>query len=178
MKKLPYLIATSFLATFAFPASAATLIGDTVNCFRNGNACSGTSSAVVSGGIEFNRGSSTYNFDANGLTVQTNLGGGTFVTPLIYSFENSTNPFQSFSNLSITGFSNFDPSRVSFSNGRIAIDLSGISRTDGRISLNLSTANGAVPEPSTWAMLLLGFGVVGGAMRSAKRRQRVSVAYA
>lgn len=28
-----------------------------------------------------------------------------------------------------------------------------------------------VPEPSTWAMLLFGFGAIGGAMRTAKRRQ-------
>ena len=39
--------------------------------------------------------------------------------------------------------------------------------------------NGAVPEPATWAMMLLGFGAVGGAMRSAKRarRQKVAVSY-
>ena len=36
----------------------------------------------------------------------------------------------------------------------------------------LPPPNGAVPEPSTWAMLLLGFGAVGGAMRS-RRRQKV-----
>ncbi len=29
----------------------------------------------------------------------------------------------------------------------------------------------AVPEPSTWAMLILGFGAVGGAMRSARKRR-------
>jgi PEP-CTERM motif len=34
-----------------------------------------------------------------------------------------------------------------------------------------------VPEPTTWAMLILGFGVIGGAMRSA-RRQSVRVTYA
>jgi hypothetical protein len=34
---------------------------------------------------------------------------------------------------------------------------------------------GAVPEPATWAMMIGGFGVVGGAMR---RRQKVSVRYA
>ena len=33
---------------------------------------------------------------------------------------------------------------------------------------------GAVPEPGTWAMMLLGFGVVGGALRA---RRRVSVSY-
>jgi hypothetical protein len=34
---------------------------------------------------------------------------------------------------------------------------------------------GAVPEPATWAMMIGGFGMVGGAMR---RRQKVSVRYA
>jgi hypothetical protein len=36
---------------------------------------------------------------------------------------------------------------------------------------------GAVPEPESWALMLLGFGVVGGAMRSAKRRQALRVSY-
>jgi hypothetical protein len=35
---------------------------------------------------------------------------------------------------------------------------------------------GGVPEPATWAMMILGFGVVGGAMR--RRRTTVRVAYA
>jgi len=39
------------------------------------------------------------------------------------------------------------------------------------------SAIAAVPEPTTWAMLILGFGVIGGAMRSA-RRQPVRVRYA
>lgn len=33
---------------------------------------------------------------------------------------------------------------------------------------------GAVPEPATWAMMLVGFGAIGGALRS---RRRVSVSY-
>lgn len=36
----------------------------------------------------------------------------------------------------------------------------------------------AVPEPATWAMLLLGFGLVGGAMRSARRRNAHWAAFA
>jgi len=35
----------------------------------------------------------------------------------------------------------------------------------------------AVPEPSTWAMLLVGFGAIGGAMRS-RRKLKQSVSYA
>jgi PEP-CTERM motif len=37
---------------------------------------------------------------------------------------------------------------------------------------------GAVPEPATWALMLLGFGFVGGAMRTTKRRQFATVSYA
>lgn len=39
------------------------------------------------------------------------------------------------------------------------------------------SVSAAVPEPATWAMMLLGFGFVGGAMRSAKRRQKLNVSY-
>jgi hypothetical protein len=35
----------------------------------------------------------------------------------------------------------------------------------------------AVPEISTWAMMLLGFGFVGGGLRAAKRRQKLTVSF-
>jgi hypothetical protein len=43
----------------------------------------------------------------------------------------------------------------------------------GDISFSLFAG---VPEPGTWAMMILGFGMVGGAMRS--RRRKVSLSYA
>jgi hypothetical protein len=36
----------------------------------------------------------------------------------------------------------------------------------------------AVPEPSTWAMMMLGFGAVGGAMRAAKRKRKLTFSHA
>lgn len=63
-------------------------------------------------------------------------------------------------------------------------------RTDGTLVTTSPTANftpnftltanavGAVPEPATWALMLLGFGFVGGAMRSNKRKPKVNVSYA
>ncbi|MXP44598.1 PEPxxWA-CTERM sorting domain-containing protein [Allopontixanthobacter sediminis] len=36
----------------------------------------------------------------------------------------------------------------------------------------------AVPEPSTWALLLLGFGLIGGSMRAARRKGSIAVSYA
>jgi len=43
------------------------------------------------------------------------------------------------------------------------------------VSLHLDGVNGAVPEPASWAMMLGGFGLVGGAMRS---RRRAAVTFA
>jgi hypothetical protein len=40
----------------------------------------------------------------------------------------------------------------------------------------IEAGTAAVPEPSAWAMMLLGFGVAGGAMRSAARRRRLACA--
>lgn len=43
-------------------------------------------------------------------------------------------------------------------------------------TLTISNPTSGVPEPATWAMMLLGFGAVGGAMR--RRRQKITVSYA
>jgi len=37
---------------------------------------------------------------------------------------------------------------------------------------------GAVPEPAAWALMLIGFGFVGGALRSSKSKQKLTVSYA
>lgn len=64
--------------------------------------------------------------------------------------------------------------------GRYAIALGGFGGGSGNYSLSLNGNTGsvqnAVPEPATWAMMLLGFGLVGGAMRS-RRRQKLTVSY-
>lgn len=44
--------------------------------------------------------------------------------------------------------------------------------TDGRVT----ATGGAVPEPATWAMMILGFGMVGGAARYRRRWARVAFA--
>lgn len=53
--------------------------------------------------------------------------------------------------------------------------------TDGYWGPNLflgSATFAGVPEPSIWAMMILGFGFVGGTMRTAKRRKKLAVSYA
>lgn len=65
----------------------------------------------------------------------------------------------------------------------IAFEAGGLLPEAGAIlPIMLDTANQlsvqtAVPEPATWAMMLLGFGLVGGAMRSTNRRQKSTIAY-
>lgn len=48
----------------------------------------------------------------------------------------------------------------------------------GRSSFNdvvwSTAATGAVPEPDSWAFMIFGFGAIGGALRSSRRRQRIA----
>ncbi len=48
----------------------------------------------------------------------------------------------------------------------------------GNGTLTITAATAAVPEPMTWAMMVLGFGLLGGALRAKRRKARVSVSYA
>ena len=59
-----------------------------------------------------------------------------------------------------------------------SITLVGNDATLGVDDFNFTLAGGGggVPEPATWAMMLIGFGIVGGAMRG--RRARIRVTYA
>lgn len=50
------------------------------------------------------------------------------------------------------------------------LTVSGLSRGDGAFGGQLSFVPSAVPEPASWAMMLVGFGVIGFGMRAAKRR--------
>jgi hypothetical protein len=43
--------------------------------------------------------------------------------------------------------------------------------------LTFNTPPPAVPEPATWLMMILGFGLVGGVMRANKRRENLTVSY-
>lgn len=69
------------------------------------------------------------------------------------------------------------PSIFEFGNGgKFSVELSDVAfGTPGQKKVNatftLLSQSAAVPEPATWAMMLLGFGLVGGALRHRQRRQ-------
>lgn len=46
---------------------------------------------------------------------------------------------------------------------------------NGNFRINVATA--AVPEPATWAMMMLGFGAVAGALRSRRSKQTLRIRY-
>ena len=53
-----------------------------------------------------------------------------------------------------------------------------LSRGQGSYSGTLTFTPGPIPEPATWAMMLLGFGAMGMVIRRRKQRTRVAYAFA
>ena len=72
---------------------------------------------------------------------------------------------------------------IGYSNGNTNYASTGVNNAIsiwnnyGAEGITFTPLNAAVPEPSTWALLIVGFGLVAGAMRAAKRKQ-VTVSYA
>ena len=84
---------------------------------------------------------------------------------------------------SLTGFTILQQSIspitvVSLTSNSVSFRYSDLAISKGTNVIGRFEFNSAVPEPSTWAMMLLGFGFVGGAMRHAKRRQKLTISFA
>ena len=64
-------------------------------------------------------------------------------------------------------FCNWTAVGVTFAGTAYSIDFGGTAGQTGydNITFGSATPGGAVPEPGTWAMMLMGFGAVGFAMR-------------
>lgn len=70
------------------------------------------------------------------------------------------------------GYCNWSNAGVAFAGTAYSIDFAGTADQTGFDNITFGSAvAGNVPEPSTWVMLLLGFGVLGSAMRRGKARQ-------
>lgn len=110
--------------------------------------------------------------DQIGFDNVTGIFGGTSQTASI-SFGTSL-----FAQLNIVG-TTLSFTQYAFANGEPVFNLGSFnlsSITSGPATITISAASGAVPEPGTWAMMLVGFGAVGFAMRSS-RRKRLSISY-
>jgi hypothetical protein len=69
-----------------------------------------------------------------------------------------------------SGFSAFGLPLTNLAAGDYRLTINGISPNSGSFTGNVRITTGAVPEPGTWALMLLGFGAVGLTMRR-KRKQ-------
>ena len=74
-------------------------------------------------------------------------------------------------------FCNWTNAGVTFAGTASSIDFSGTAGATAFDDITFGSAVAGVPEPSTWAMLLLGFGAVGGALRSG-RKQKLTASFA
>ena len=69
-----------------------------------------------------------------------------------------------------TNLGAFSLSNISFTGDSITVNWQGLSFTDSTVvSLNVAFGDTAVPEASTWAMMLLGFGAAGIALRCGRK---------
>ena len=110
----------------------------------------------------FNQGYSTY---------WTSIGFNGFV---VFDDTNTVGAITGVSINGATNMSGFDMSRISFDADHIFVNWQGLALNQGTVvSLDISSSGGAVPEPASWALMLGGFGAIGGAMRS-RRKAAVS----
>jgi hypothetical protein len=68
-----------------------------------------------------------------------------------------------------TGFYFFQPGALGQTGVFTTIDPGGGYGNAGRATLTISSLNSAVPEPATWAMMIVGFGAIGASLRSGRR---------
>ena len=93
--------------------------------------------------------------------------GNTSFNGLIFTSSNF-NLINSITIGATTNLAGFDLSRVSIVDDELRLNFAGLTyNTDTVIGLSFTP----VPEPATWAMMLLGFGAVGFAMRRRKRTE-------
>lgn len=90
-----------------------------------------------------------------------------------------TNPNISISSVLIdalsTGLGGFNGSNITFNANNVALAWQNLSfGPDSRLVLDINGRGGGVPEPATWALMILGFGVVGSALR--RRRGELAIA--
>lgn len=120
----------------------------------------------LSTGTQFGPDIFGFSFTGNGGGFSGSFGDGNSFFPNQNAVNDPT--FANFTNVGLV-YGTFQQNGTTFSFGDNPTTLTANYTT---------TATAAVPEPSTWAMMILGFGLVGGALRTGKRRQKAIFAYA
>ena len=183
MRKLVFAAAAALLSAAA-PASAASFIGDavTIKRIQSGNVFRTVSTNV---GATPEYVDNFFRIDINANQIAFSAAGGTFAAGnILYEITGldfDDNP------ATANVIEGFTASQIFTGLGRlITADRATITPAGAfRFALNQTTGGasgiatftlgaaapiGAVPEPATWAMLIVGFGLVGFMVRSARRR--------
>ena len=168
--------ALASIVMLAAPASAQIALGDTLQLeylFPDTSSVLDTQSTLFTGAgttlpVIY---TGTATFDSNLITIvqndNWNYTGAAFNGVRITDLSNLSafNGWGVLPSTTMTGFS------FSTGGGSLYVNWQGVTTfTGATVALG-----GAVPEPASWALMLGGFGLVGGAMRS-RRRQAVSFA--
>ncbi len=181
MNIIKSLVAATVLAgaAVAVPATAATLIGDTVTTtLAVGSVTYASQSDVVGAGDEGNLfGNQFYDYGATTFTIRS--------TSAFSGGVDSTN------NIVALTLSSLDFG-TPITNVTFTTSLTGVTRTFTANSVTFNWVNqpipastylsaafvtaSAVPEPATWGMMIVGFGMIGAASRSRKVKTTVSFA--
>ena len=96
---------------------------------------------------------------------------GDFNGFVVFDDTNTAGAITSVTINAATNMAGFDASRISFDADHIFVNWQGLWFNSGTV-VSLDLNGGAVPEPASWALMLGGFGAIGGAMRSRKRTVR------
>lgn len=168
--KLLSTVAAASLAFAATPAMAASFLfeltgGKTASFVIDTDTPDFSSSSFIGNQVRYDNVSGTF-----GGTEQT-VSSVSFGTFLVSSFQISG------SSLGFTQYAgpemfSGDPAMPVFAPGSYALT----SITSGAATLTISELAAAVPEPTTWAMMVIGFGMIGGAIRYRKGRKTVRFA--
>jgi hypothetical protein len=174
--------------TFSSNAQAICLNSLTVVCSNTSRGGLGNP-ASQEGGLFFLSGSSTFMNDPGGFTKGFSLeyvsvsepgsvsvysgtsGTGTLLATLALGPNSGSCPGYS------AAFCPFSPAGVNFSGTGESIEFSGVANeiVFDDVTFGSSTVGGGVPEPATWAMMLLGVGMIGTGLRTMRRRNDVAL---
>lgn len=154
---------------FTLSGNAALANGATYNpCCGTPNDTSNTFVAFGGGNLPSGLASASFN-TVLGSTYTVNfdyaaLGGGS--EPLTFTVAGQTFTFNPVANNALI----FAPGSFSFTGtggaSSLVVTSGGFNNVDAIVD-NISIA-GAIPEPATWALFILGFGMIGGALRRSK----------
>jgi PEP-CTERM motif len=140
-------------------------------------------SFVVGAGVEVtNIVDNVGTLDISGTNIFIDFSTDSSFTPGTFNgwiLSDQTNSLADILGVSINGSTNlagFSMANLSFTGNTISVNWQGLDfDANTVVSLDVSLGQ-AVPEPATWAMMLLGFGAAGVALRRGRRRQLAQLA--